>query len=180
MNIETITYTIKKSGNARRVKLAVHSDGRVVVTLPRGVGKRVAMDFVKAKRAWISKKLLVQKKRGQAGGAKLGRKEYLEHKESARALVHARVEHFNTIYKHSFKNIAIRNQKTRWGSCSRKGSLNFNFRLLFLPEALRDYVIVHELCHLKEMNHSPAFWKLVATQFPNFKKMRKELHKRKL
>jgi len=152
----------------------------VVVTLPYRAKEGIAKVFVEEKKDWLLRKLALHKERQSASGVSLGRKDYLKHKEDARTLVHARVEHFNTIYKHSFKNISIRNQKTRWGSCSRKGNLNFNFRLLFLPENLRDYVIVHELCHLKELNHSPRFWGLVSHQFPNFKDMRKELHKRAL
>jgi predicted metal-dependent hydrolase len=106
---------------------------------------------------------------------KLGRRDYLKHKESARALVAERVLHFNKIYQHSYNKIAIRNQKTRWGSCSSKGNLNFNYKILFLPEALRDYVIVHELCHLKEFNHSKKFWDLVAVAIPDHSEVRKEL-----
>ena len=80
----------------------------------------------------------------------------------ARALVHERVKHFSMHYeaKHGIAHgkIAIRNQKSRWGSCSKKGNLNFNYKLVFLDPELRDYVIVHELCHIKEFNHGKGFW----------------------
>lgn len=108
---------------------------------------------------------------------KLSRKDYLKHKESARALVAERILHFNKIYQHSYNKIAIRNQKTRWGSCSNKGNLNFNYKIFFLPPAVRDYVIVHELCHLKEFNHSRNFWDLVSIASPDYATCRIELKK---
>jgi len=102
-------------------------------------------------------------------------KHYLEHKESARELVLARLVYFNQYYNFSWGRVAIRNQKSRWGSCSQKGNLNFNYRILFLPPALQDYIIVHELCHLKELHHRESFWKLVAEQVPDFAALKGEL-----
>lgn len=103
------------------------------------------------------------------------RRLYEAHKESARTMVLDRIRHFNTHYGLPIKKIAIRNQKSRWGSCSRKGNLNFNYKLTFLPPELRDYVIVHEICHIKEFNHGRGFWQLVAETVPEYKEMRKQL-----
>ena len=88
-----------------------------------------------------------------------------------------RVDHFNTTYKFKFNRINIKNQKTRWGSCSNKGNLNFNYKIVLLPERLADYIIVHELCHLKELNHSKKFWNLVAKAMPDYPQIRDELNK---
>lgn len=104
-------------------------------------------------------------------------KHYLEHKETARAFVTERVMHWNSFYNFEINRIAIRNQKTCWGSCSEHKNLNFNYKLLFLPEHLADYIVVHELCHLAELNHSPRFWNLVAQTLPDYKVHRKELQK---
>ncbi len=115
----------------------------------------------------------VRRKRvGTLGGSRV---KYKKHKEAARAFVHAKLEFFNRHYGFSYHSVAIRNQRSRWGSCSKKGNLNFNYRLIELPEHLADAVIVHELCHLKEFNHSKAFWDLVGETIPDHKGRRKKL-----
>jgi hypothetical protein len=100
---------------------------------------------------------------------------YLKYKESARALVNERLQYFNQYYGYKWNKIAIRNQKTRWGSCSKAGNLNFNYKIALLPPRAADYIIVHELCHLKEFNHSQNFWNLVSKTIPDFKEVRKQL-----
>jgi len=104
---------------------------------------------------------------------------YLKHKEEASKLISERIDYYNNIYQFDFNRISIRNQRTRWGSCSSKKNLNFNYRLLFLPKRISDYIIVHELCHLKELNHSRRFWNLVAEVIPDYLDIRKELRNRK-
>ena len=107
------------------------------------------------------------------------RKLFLANKEAARALVHNRVVHFLKYYgsKHdiSVGKIAIRNQRSRWGSCSKKGNLNFNYKIALLPERLSEYIIVHELCHLGEFNHSRKFWNLVSKGIPDYLEIKNEL-----
>lgn len=102
---------------------------------------------------------------------------YHNSKEEARLLIKQRLKYFNQIYNNKYNQVRIKNQSSLWGSCSKAGNLNFNYRLLFLKAELRDYVIVHELCHLKELNHSPRFWQLVKQAVPNYKDLRKELKK---
>jgi predicted metal-dependent hydrolase len=99
----------------------------------------------------------------------------LENKDKALQIAKDRINHFNKYYNFQFKNITIKNQKTRWGSCSRKGNLNFNYKIALLPENISDYIIVHELCHLKEFNHSKRFWDLVAETIPDYLILRKKL-----
>ncbi|MBM3204807.1 M48 family metallopeptidase [Candidatus Uhrbacteria bacterium] len=98
---------------------------------------------------------------------RLTHKDYLRHKEAARALVIERIGYFNHVYGFPFNNIFIKNQKTCWGSCSKNKNLNFNYKIAFLPPRLADYIMVHELCHLQEMNHSKRFWMLVVKTIPD-------------
>jgi predicted metal-dependent hydrolase len=111
------------------------------------------------------------------GKKKFTRWDYKRHKEDARILVHQKIRELNMHYGFPIRKIAIRNTKSRWGSCSKQGNLNFNYKILFLPPHIADYIIVHELCHLKEFNHSVNFWNLVAELVPNHKAIRKELKK---
>ena len=106
--------------------------------------------------------------------------EFLLHKEAARVLVQARLAHFNAQYQFTYGRVAIKNTLSRWGSCSTKGNLNFNYRLIHLSPEQQDYVIVHELCHVKEFNHAAGFWSLVAEQCPDFQRIRTELKKMRM
>lgn len=97
-----------------------------------------------------------------------GRKQYEMHKEEARTLIAERIEYYNQFYQFSYNRVAIRNQRRCWGSCSALKNLNFSYKLLFLPSCICDYIVVHELCHLRELNHSAAFWAAVAEVMPDY------------
>lgn len=168
-------YTHKIRKRSRGVKLAVHSDGSVVVTSPKWISKRMIEMFVVEKSDWVLDKLGIITARPKKILDTRSRKEYLEHKERARTLAEKRLEYFNTHYGYAYKRISIRNQKTRWGSCSTHGNLSFHYKIAFLPKNLADYIVVHELCHIKEMNHSKQFWNLVARAMPDHKALRREL-----
>lgn len=104
-------------------------------------------------------------------------KHYLLHKETARALVHERLVYWNAHYGFSYNRVSIRNQRRSWGSCTSLKNLNFSYRILFLPPHLQDYIIVHELCHLAELNHGKGFWALVAQAVPEHAAHRRELRR---
>jgi len=106
-----------------------------------------------------------------------GRRHYLAHKELTRKIVLEKIEYWNQFYNYQYGQVRIKMVKTRWGSCSSKGNLNFNYKIIFLPEHLQDYIIVHELCHLEQLNHSAAFWSLVERTLPNYKNCVRELRK---
>ena len=90
------------------------------------------------------------------------------YKNAARSLFESRVAFYHKMTGGTYTSITVRDQKTRWGSCSSKGTLSFNYRLIFAPPAVLDYVVVHELCHLTHMNHSKAFWSMVGTVMPDY------------
>lgn len=171
-----IEYTLKNSRRSKRLRLAVHHNGEVTVTAPHYTNRLVIENFISRKSAWIINKINYFK------SFKIGRTlihdsrtNYLKQKELARALAHKKVIEFNQFYNFKYNKIAIKNQKTCWGSCSKKGNLNFNYKIVLLPEKLADYIIVHEICHLGELNHSKKFWSLVAQVLPHYKECQAEL-----
>lgn len=175
---QKLIYNLKKSRRARRLRLTIYCDGSMVVTMPRFFSEFLAEKFIQEKSEWIFKKIknfasLGWKKKGLLG--KYSKGEYKKNKKDALNLINKRLGYFNSFYGFSFKRVSIRNQRTRWGSCSRSGNLNFNYKIMFLPEKFADYIIVHELCHIKEFNHSRRFWDLVAKTIPDCKKIIQEL-----
>lgn len=172
-----VSYLVKKSARARRLRLAIYCDASVVVTIPTGFNESKIEHFLKIKAGWILEKIDNFLRAGKKIQLKGGKREYKKYREQAREFVQKRIEEINKIYKFPFKKIFIKNHKTRWGSCSKKGNLNFNYKIIFLPEKLADYIIAHELCHLKEFNHSQKFWNLVDKVIPNYEEVVGELKK---
>jgi hypothetical protein len=170
-----IDYRIQVSQRSKHLRLTVQPDGRVVITIPRGFSLTRAWNFVAEKEGWIQKKReLIQKHRPKFS-IPTGPKAYRQYKKSAMDLVRHRIAQYNVFYRFRFRSISIRNQKTRWGSCSSRGNLQFNYQVVFLPIHLADYLIVHELCHLAVMNHSAKFWQLVEKSIPDYLQRRREL-----
>lgn len=177
LNDQEVEYTVKQSARARRLRVAVYCDASVVVTAPIDFGEYKIEKFLKEKASWILKKVDYFLQSGKVARIGGGRRGYKKYREQARDFVNNKIENINKIHNFSFGRISIKNHKTRWGSCSQKRNLNFNYRIIFLPAQLAEYVIVHELCHLKEFNHSRRFWTLVEQFAPNYKEIKKELKK---
>lgn len=170
-------YILKIRKNSRRVRLAVHRDRSVIVTASKSTKKSKIEAFIAKQTEWIINSLKQFEGMPKPVVPRGNRRDYAKYKEAARELVERRLEHFNTHSSYGFTigRISIRNQKTRWGSCSKKGNLNFSYRLALLPPELADYIVVHELCHLGEFNHSSNFWNLVGKTIPDYKEIRKKL-----
>ncbi len=169
--------TFRISTRARHLRITIKSSGECVVTIPKRMPMALVERFVAEKRGWIEKHQERLRKRVSVGVV-TGGVEVLPFgkvKEESLRFATQRVEAMNAHFGFSYKAIRVRNQKTRWGSCSKRGNLNFNYRILYLPPYLADYIVVHELCHLKEFNHGQKFWALVAQVFPNHREMRREL-----
>jgi len=179
LNNQAVAYTLKVSPRARYLRLAIGGNGNFIVTAPWGLNERKIERFIIAKADWILAKLAYCAALPKIESS-CSAKDYLQYKNKARQLARQRLEYFNQTYGFRYNKVSIKNQKTRWGSCSRKGNLNFSYRIALLPEKIADYIIVHELCHLKELNHSTRFWTLVAKMVPNYSEIRKELRRHRL
>lgn len=179
-------YTLRLNPRSKSIRLAIHAGGEFTVTAPPRVTQRMIEHFIELKADWILEKIAHFKKldlaRGTGSQTPSPRKtkaqqraEYLALKDKALKIATEKVHHWNTFYNFKFHNISIKNQKTRWGSCSKNGNLNFNYKIALLPEKLADYLVVHEIAHLGEFNHSKRFWDLVAKTIPDYQTIRKEL-----
>ena len=164
-----ISYTLVRSSR-KTISILVKPTGEVEVRCPKRCSKRDVEAFVTSKEAWIQKHLesLAQRPRLPAfTGAEL---QALT--EDAKQTLPEKVRHFAAEIGVSYSRVTIRSQHTRWGSCSAKGNLNFNCLLMLCPENVQNYVVIHELCHRKEMNHSPRFWALVEQHCPDYRACR--------
>lgn len=166
-----VPYQIIKS-DRKTIAIQIKPGGQVVVRCPKRMRIEDARRFVESKSEWIEKHLA---KRPPQDVGKYTPKEIEQLREQARKLVTDRVNHYAPIIGVTYNRIAIRTQHTRWGSCSSKGNLNFNCLLAIVPPEVLDYVVVHELCHRKELNHSARFWNEVERIIPDYKTRRKWL-----
>jgi predicted metal-dependent hydrolase len=176
------SYEVKRS-KGRRVRISINRQGKVFLHIPRFIPEFVAKNFLLSKKDWIEKTLeKIKNFPAPVGGKRRNtRKEYLEKKEQARKLVQEKLIFWKNYYHENFgidfnfKKVAIKNSKTRWGSCSSKKNLNFSYKIIYLDSLAQDYLIIHELSHLWEMNHSQNFWKLVSLGLPSYKNEKKKL-----
>lgn len=157
---------------ARRYVVRVRADGSVRVTIPRWGSKRDALLFFESQHAWIEK----QRERAERERAEphetLSNEQKGELRARAMRELPARLQALAEQLDITFSRVSIRNQRWRWGSCSRSGHICLNWRLVAMPDWVRDYVIVHELMHRKRLDHSPKFWKLVEAVCPVYRDAR--------
>jgi len=171
-----INYIIKKS-NRRSLSMHVTDEHTVLVKAPKGTPTYVVEEFIKEKKDWIVNQITRienQTKLASSLGP-LTQEDIKAIKKKAKVLIPERVEHYAKLSGITYKKIFIRLQKTRWGSCSAEGNLNFNCLLALMPMEILDSVVVHELCHRRHMNHSRAFYTEVLSIFPDYKKCNKWL-----
>lgn len=161
---------------ARRYVLRVDRGGAVRVTIPRWGSKREAQAFAASQRAWVDRqlrKLAAEAARPQP--PELPREELQACVARAKQQLPLRLLELAAVHGLAVGRVSIRNQRWRWGSCNRTGHICLNWRLVTMPEWVRDYVLIHELMHLKRMDHSPRFWKLVAAACPRYQEARRWL-----
>lgn len=170
-------YEIVRS-KRKSLAIEIKPDGRVVAKAPVGMSKFIINSFVRRKEAWIrSKQAEVLQRAGEADSSKFSSEELSRLKADAKKLIVPLADEYANIIGVNYGRISFRCQKTRWGSCSSKGNLNFNILLAGCPREVLVYVVVHELCHRKYMNHSKQFWAEVGKYVPGYKEYRLWLKK---
>lgn len=171
-----IEWEFVRHPRARGMKLKVYKDGRIVVTSsPRFLGIEAAERLIRHHGDWILQVQARTKSRPPTTPLKGSTVEYARLKRLALSVVRERIERYAPIYGVHPGRISIRNQKSRWGSCSIQGNLSFHYKIAVVPRPLADYLVVHELCHMRAFDHSPRFWQLVAKTIPDYLRMRKLL-----
>ena len=173
---EHVDIQIKRS-NRKTIALEITVTGQVIVRAPRQVSETEIFQFVESKSAWLTKHLQKHKENKetlQAEG-KISANELDRLMKLAKQVIPAKVAFYARLIGVTYGRITIRKQKTRWGSCTREGNLNFNCLLMMAPPEVLDYIVVHELSHRIEMNHSARFWAQVEKTLPEYKKAHKWL-----
>ncbi len=163
---------LRRSRRARRWKLTVPWGEPVRLVAPPWFSDDDAREVIESHRDWIAHQREQQVPRL---GLEARAIDEVEGRRTARELVAMVIEDEAPALGVNYRRVAIRDQRTRWGSCSPRGTLSFNWRLALAPFEVLDYVVVHELCHLREPNHSPRFWDLVTSRRPGWKKQREWL-----
>ncbi|MCM1385827.1 MAG: M48 family metallopeptidase [Bacillus sp. (in: Bacteria)] len=160
--------------------ITVREDCSIILRVPLQASKQQIEQIAEEKSHWIiTHYLKAREERENSPHSDLPEAQRIalekRYKEAARNYIPKRVAYYQPLTGGTYNRITIRSQRTRWGSCSGKGTLSFNWRLMLAPPAILDYVVVHELCHLTHMDHSPAFWEAVKSVYPNYKSARKWL-----
>ena len=181
----TYTLTLPEKGvalpchivfsNRKSIGIQIKADASVQVRAPFYVSKSKIESFIREKSDWIYKNYIQMSERNESTAIALTplqkqQTESLKKRFQNAARVHfpKRCAELQKLTGGTYTKITIRNQKTRWGSCSQTGTLSFNYRLMMAPPAVIDYVIIHELCHITHMNHSKSFWNKVASVMPDY------------
>ncbi len=165
-----ITYSRRKT-----VAVQITSDGKVKVRAPYGCPRSFIDSFLFQKERWILSHMERARRSAASPRRPLPDSERKRYMETARDIFTQKTAYYARIMGVTYGRITIREQKTRWGSCSAAGNLNFNWRLILAPEPVLDYVVIHELAHRREMNHSKAFYDVVESVLPDYKEARKWL-----
>jgi predicted metal-dependent hydrolase len=165
----TVGIHFVRMRRARRYVMRVRPDGDLRVTIPRGGSKAEALRFVERHRAWAERQRsrVLETRRPASEDQELRERAARELPPQLHALA---AQHGLTV-----KRVTIRNQRSRWGSCSSQGHITLNFRLMLMPPPVREYILIHELMHMKQPNHSIRFWRLVESACPGFRDAEKWL-----
>ena len=157
----------------KTLAVQIRADGTVIARAPLRMPKDRILCFLSEKASWIRMqqgRMQERENMRQQARIHLDAAQEKELRERAKSVLTQRTAYFARQIGVTYGRITVRDQKTRWGSCSQTGNLNFNFRLILAPSEVLDYVVVHELCHRRQMNHSTQFWQEVAQVLPDYRK----------
>lgn len=170
-NIGGVLLKYKKHHASKRIKITIQSEDSVLVTLPKRMAFKHAKDFAHSQLAWIKENT-----------SKMPRMRYVQNpieiknlRKSAKEYLPKRLDELAKMHGFKYRRVFIKNMRTRWGSCSFFNNINLNLNLMKLEDGLIDYVLLHELCHTVEKNHSNSFWNLLEKHLPEAKSLRKHL-----
>ena len=172
VKIEGLSVLLVRSSR-KTLAVQIRADGTVIARAPLRMPKDRILCFLSEKASWIRMqqgKMQEREKMRQQARIHLDAAQEKELRERAKSVLAQRTAYFARQIGVTYGRITVRDQKTRWGSCSQTGNLNFNFRLILAPLEVLDYVVVHELCHRRQMNHSTQFWQEVAQVLPDYRK----------
>ncbi|MFH0856977.1 MAG: M48 family metallopeptidase [bacterium] len=175
LNGKKFQYTFKKSRRARRLSITINNSGCLFASVPWKCNEKSAEDFMLKKSSWIINTIEKVKNNAVPLEKIQPIKNLKDCKPEVELFLIERLSYYNKFYSFPYNKIRVKKLARNWGSCSIRKILNFNYLIFFLPSDLADYIVVHELCHLKEMNHSRRFWDLVAKTVPDHKERRKKL-----
>ena len=154
--IHDLKIAYRRSKRARNLRITIDPTPAITVTVPANLSLKYAEEFVQSKQAWIQKHL--RKIRGMEKNQPAQPELSPEELNKAQEELFSRLEYFSEKYKLLYNRAAFRCQKTKWGSCSGQNNISLNINIAFLPEHLQDYILLHELCHIRHKNHSKDFW----------------------
>lgn len=170
---KAVSCAIVRRKGMKRLLLSVRSDGTLLLSAPRLTPLFFIEQFLNRSKEWIEKRFTEYSENSTL--RKKAQEEYEQKRDEARLIISDRVARFAQKLGVSYNKISIRDQRTRWGSCSRSGNLSFSYRIAFLSDRYLDYVIVHELGHRLYFDHSRKFWNAVGSIIPDYKNIRKEM-----
>ncbi|MCI0499512.1 MAG: M48 family metallopeptidase [Planctomycetales bacterium] len=157
--IQQLNVAYRRSRRARNLRITIAPTQAVIVTVPLHVSLERAKEFVRSKQAWLQKHLcrIQERDKLQPQQPQLSREELVKTQDD----LFSRLENFSSRYNLPYRRATFRCQKTKWGSCSSHNHISLNINIAFLPEHLQDYILLHELCHIRHKNHSKQFWGLL-------------------
>ena len=174
MSIEAKISIIRSSRKTLSIQL---KNGEIIARAPLRMKDKDIYSFIESKKSWIEKNLAIieEREKANSNAEAFTQEEIKALAEKAKIIISERVKYYAPMIGVTYNRITIRCQRTRWGSCSSKGNLNFNCLLALFPLEIIDSVVVHELCHRKHMNHSPQFYAEIEKVFPEYRRCNKWL-----